>query len=90
MSEDNLRPAWSQQFTPDAIQELLAQGPFANITPAWAWGESTGKGIRVAVVDSGVEHDHPALEGVVRRGVIVERVARRRAPTVKASAGPHR
>jgi subtilisin family serine protease len=72
MSEDNLRPAWSQQFTPDAIQELLAQGPFANITPAWAWGESTGKGIRVAVVDSGVEHDHPALEGAVRRGVIVE------------------
>jgi subtilisin len=72
MAEDNLRPAWSQQFTPDAIQELLAQGPFASLTPAWAWGESTGKGIRVAVVDSGVEHDHPALEGAVRRGVIVE------------------
>lgn len=72
MPEDNLRPAWSQQFTPDAIQELLAQGPFATITPVWAWGDSTGQGIRVAVVDSGVEHDHPALEGAVRGGVIVE------------------
>ena len=72
MSEEALRPAWSQQFTPEAIQELLAQGPFARITPEWAWGGSTGKGVRVAVVDSGVEHDHPALENSVRGGVIVE------------------
>lgn len=72
MSEETLRPAWSQQFTPDNIQELLAQGPFARITPGWAWGESTGKGIRVAVVDSGVEYDHPALEDCVYGGVVVE------------------
>ena len=72
MAEEILRPAWSQQFTRDAIQELLAQGPFAHITPEWAWGGSTGSGIRVAVVDSGVEHDHPALGGCVRGGVIVE------------------
>src|SRR5678815_3090269 len=72
MSEETLRPAWSQHFTPDAIQELLALGPFAKITPAWAWGESTGKGIRVAIVDSGVEYDHPALDDCVRGGVIVE------------------
>lgn len=72
MSEDDLRPAWSQQFTPDAIQELLARGPFAGITPEWAWADSTGQGVRVAVVDSGVEHDHPALGNSVRGGVIVE------------------
>jgi subtilisin len=72
MPEEILRPAWSQYFTPDAIHELLAQGPFAKITPDWAWGDSTGKGIRVAVVDSGIEHDHPALDGCVRGGVIVE------------------
>jgi subtilisin len=72
MSEEILRPAWSQHFTPDAIQELLAQGPFAKITPEWAWGSSTGKGVRVAVVDSGIEHDHPVLENSVRSGVIVE------------------
>ena len=72
MSEEILRPAWSQNFASDAIQELLAQGPFAQITPDWAWGDSTGKGVRVAVVDSGVEYDHPALDDCVRGGVIVE------------------
>ena len=72
MSEDILRPAWSQQFTPEAIQKLLASGPFGKITPDWAWGGSTGKGVRVAVVDSGVEYDHPAVGDSVRGGVIVE------------------
>jgi subtilisin len=72
MDEELERPAWSQQFTPDAIQQLIAQGPFAKITPEWAWGGSTGKGVRVAVVDSGVEYDHPALGKSVRGGVIVE------------------
>jgi subtilisin family serine protease len=72
MSDEDLRPAWSQQFTPETIQELLAQGPFAKITPEWAWANSTGKGIRVAVVDSGVEYDHPALGNSVCGGVIVE------------------
>ena len=72
MSEEPLRPAWSQHFTADAIQELLAEGPFAKIKPDWAWGESTGKGIRVAVVDSGVESDHPALGDCVKGGVIIE------------------
>jgi subtilisin len=72
MDEDTERPAWSQQFTPDAIQEILAQGPLAKITTAWAWGDSTGEGVRVAVVDSGVEYDHPALGKSVSGGVIVE------------------
>jgi subtilisin family serine protease len=72
MSEEIVRPAWSQHFTPEAIQELLSQGPFAKITREWAWGNSTGKGVRVAVVDSGIEYDHPVLENSVRGGVIVE------------------
>ena len=72
MSDETLRPAWSQHFTPDAIKELSAVGPLAKITPAWAWGGSKGTGVRVAVVDSGVEHDHPALEDSVRGGVIIE------------------
>ena len=72
MSEDSLRPAWSQYFTEEAIQELLSQGPLAKLTPQWAWEGSTGKGVRVAVVDSGVEHDHPSLGDSVRGGVIVD------------------
>ncbi len=72
MSEEPLRPAWSQSFTPDAIQQLVAEGPFSRITPHWAWGGSTGEGVRVAVVDSGIECDHPAVGNSVRGGVIVE------------------
>ena len=72
MAEEILRPAWSQDFTPEAIQQLLASGPFAKITPDWAWGDSTGEGVRIAVVDSGVEFDHPAVENSVRGGVVVE------------------
>jgi subtilisin len=69
---DQIRPAWSEQFAPEALDVVFAHGPIAEITPEWAWGGSTGKGIRVAVVDTGIEHDHPALEGCVRGGVIVE------------------
>ena len=69
---DTQRPAWSQQFTADAIRELVVNGPLAHIDPEWAWGGSTGKGVRVAIVDSGIEYDHPALEGCVRGGVVVE------------------
>jgi subtilisin len=72
MAEEELRPAWSQSFTPEAIQELQALGPFAKFTPSWAWGHSRGKGVRVAVVDSGIEYDHPAVGKSVRGGVIVE------------------
>jgi subtilisin family serine protease len=72
MTDEPLRPAWSQQFAPETLREILAQGPIAGITPEWAWGGSTGQGIKVAIVDTGVEHDHPALDGCVRGGVIVE------------------
>jgi subtilisin len=72
MSEDAQVPAWSEQFTEQAIQQLTSAGPIAELTEEWAWGGSTGKGVRVAVVDSGIEFDHPALEDCVRGGIVVE------------------
>jgi subtilisin family serine protease len=69
---DSIRPAWSEQFTTEAIQELLVRGPMGDLTREWAWGGSSGKGVRIAIVDSGIEHDHPALEGSVRGGVVIE------------------
>jgi subtilisin len=72
MSEEIELPAYSQPFLPGAIQELISHGPLARITPEWAWGGSTGKGVKVGVVDTGIEHDHPAVSDSVHGGVVIE------------------
>jgi subtilisin len=66
-----MRPAWSWQFAPDAIQSLDLLLPEESITSDWAWEGSTGKGVRVAVIDSGIEAEHPAIGGRVSRFVTV-------------------
>jgi subtilisin family serine protease len=71
-TESGLLPAWSEPFRSEAIHALAAYGPLAAITREWAWGGSNGRGVRVAVIDSGVEHDHPALGNSVRRGVNID------------------
>lgn len=70
------RPAWSNQFSADALRELHVLGPLGTLSREWAWGGSTGKGVRVAIVDSGIEVDHPAVGGRVRGGVVIEYDAR--------------
>ena len=71
MTESQL-PAWSAAFTPESLQTLSVNGPLAQMTRDWAWGGSTGKGIRVAIIDSGIESDHPALEGSVAGGIGID------------------
>lgn len=56
------RPAYTRDST---VLRLPGAPSLADLTPEWAWGGATGRGVRVAVVDSGVEADHPALEGCV-------------------------
>jgi len=65
-------PAWSSQFSPESLREIAALGPIGEIDRQWAWGGSRGEGVRVAVIDSGIEHDHPAIEGCVHGGTVVE------------------
>ncbi len=72
MTEGILRPAWSGQFTPGVLQSIQTSGALAAITREWAWGGSAGQGVRVAIIDSGIEAGHPALEGSVRQGLAVE------------------
>ncbi len=72
MSTGEILPAYSQQFLPASLHELSSNGPIAEITPEWAWGDSRGQGVRLAVVDSGIEYDHPAVGSQVKGGVIVE------------------
>lgn len=71
-SEEAERPAWSSQFSPDVLKNVEALGPLGDVTREWAWGGSTGKGVKVAIVDSGIEYDHPAVGRAVKGGVIVE------------------
>lgn len=58
------RPAWSSAFAPDALEEVEPVLPMDGMDAEWAWGGSTGRGIKVAVVDSGVDAGHPAVGGV--------------------------
>jgi len=60
-------PAWSLAAG-QAVHVEAALG--GRITRDWAWGGSTGKGVRVAIVDSGVEAGHPAV-GAVQRSVTI-------------------
>ena len=55
-------PAWSRE---SAAVRLDGAIHLADLTPGWAWGGSSGLGVRVAVVDSGIEADHPGLDGCV-------------------------
>jgi subtilisin len=81
-------PAWSASFLPDARQALTAHGPLAGLTREWAWGGSTGRGVRVAVIDSGIEADHPALGQAVKGGVVVD-CDRRTKTQVRLEPDPH-
>ncbi len=57
------RPAWSAQFAPDTLKTLAPIPPLDEITPEWAWGGSGGEEARVAIIDSGIDADHPAVGG---------------------------
>jgi subtilisin family serine protease len=59
------RPAWSSQFAPEAIRPAPDRLPAGAITPEWAWEGATGKGVRVGVIDSGIDNNHPAIAGHV-------------------------
>ncbi len=64
-------PAWSDAFNPDRLGTAPGLDLPGVITPEWAYGDGLGAGVKVAVIDSGIDADHPAV-GRVDRGVIVE------------------
>src|SRR5947208_7891332 len=64
-----MRPAWSIPTEGAAPLSLPFEWP-GELTREWAWGGSTGKGVRVCILDSGVEADHPDV-GVVDEAVAV-------------------
>jgi subtilisin family serine protease len=60
----NSRPAYSTPFAADSLEIVAALPPIEDITEEWAYGGSSGEGIKVAVIDSGIEGSHPAVGGV--------------------------
>jgi subtilisin len=65
-------PAWSEPFTPPSNKHLTRLPALDSITREWAWGGSTGEGVSVAIIDSGVEGDHPLVKGRLVESVAVE------------------
>jgi subtilisin family serine protease len=65
-------PAWSEPFSGDHRSALRRLAPFDRIDRSWAFGAGDGDGVVVAIVDSGVEGDHPAVAGRLRQSVQVE------------------
>ncbi|HEV8545128.1 MAG TPA: S8 family serine peptidase [Candidatus Limnocylindrales bacterium] len=65
-------PAWSQPFAHENRAGLARDLPLGRMERAWAFGDGLGSGVTVAIVDSGIEGDHPSVEGAVRRSIRVE------------------
>jgi subtilisin len=64
-------PAWSECFRPEIRASLRRARPFQSLADR-TWLQSTGAGMVIAIVDSGVEGDHPAIGGKLVRSVRVE------------------
>lgn len=64
-------PAYSSQFDPDVLEVLSSIEPLEALTQEWAWGGSTGKGVKVCIIDTGIDASHPAV-GEVRGYVSID------------------
>jgi subtilisin len=65
-------PAWSLRTSsvkPDEFPKTLLPG----VGPEWAWGGADGAGVRVCVVDTGIEAGHPMVGGVDQSVTVVQR-----------------
>ena len=70
-SEEEDLPAWS--LPAEAVDRIRVPVTLPDqVTREWAWGGSTGTGVRVCILDSGIELDHP-LVGHVDHSVAVIR-----------------
>src|SRR5690348_5908683 len=69
--EEEELPAWS--LPAEAVDRIRVPVTLPEqVTREWAWGGSTGAGVRVCILDSGIELDHP-LVGHVDHSVAVLR-----------------
>lgn len=67
----DLLPAWSEAFHVDELPAAPHLSLTRPISRRWAFGDRSGRGVRVAVIDSGIDAEHPAV-GTVDRAVAFE------------------
>jgi len=60
-----VRPAYSAPFAADGLETVEGIRPLEDVTKEWAWGGSTGRVVKVAVIDSGIDASHPAVQGQI-------------------------
>lgn len=82
-----MRPAWSWQFERERLRPVTALGLPSGITREWALEAATGAGVKVAVVDSGVEAEHPLVRGVA--GAVAVEYDPEAEGEVRIVEGPH-
>jgi subtilisin family serine protease len=70
---EQLLPAWSEPFVSD-VARLARVARLEGVDRDWAFAGATGQGVTVAIIDSGLEAEHPALHGRVVERVAVELV----------------
>ena len=84
----DIRPAWSEPFLDGDLGPAPHLRLPGRVTRRWAYGDGRGAGVRVAVVDSGIDADHPAVGGVAAS--VDVRVDRRRTRRRRAHRGSAR
>jgi subtilisin family serine protease len=72
-----------------AVLRLSGAVSLEDLTPSWAWGGSTGAGVRVAVIDSGIDADHSALDNAVDESTSIQ-FSVDKSGAVMERVGPHR
>jgi subtilisin len=77
-------PAWAEAF--EALDQVTAL-PFPEGVWEWAVGGATGCGVKVAVVDSGIDGDHPAVRDVT--GFVAVEAAPESETGTRYVEGPH-
>ena len=70
-SAQTMRPAWAAAFDRGRLGDAHPLRTEGAITRQWAFGDGLGAGVKVAIVDSGIEDGHPMV-GKVAGAVAVE------------------
>jgi len=68
----SILPAWSEAFAGPTRDGLVRMPPLGRLDRAAVFGDADGRGVRVAIVDSGVDAEHPAVAGRLVQRLRVE------------------